>query len=55
MTTKKMKKKATVAGADLWRDREVRDKIEKWVVRDGHGVVRHARDILVQVKSTEIY
>lgn len=40
--------KANVAGANLWRDREEGIKSEKWMVRDRDGVVRHARDILVQ-------
>lgn len=43
-----MKKKAIVAGADLWTERWG-IKSEKWMMRDGQGVGRCARDILVQV------
>ena len=44
-----------MAGAELSRDRKVRIRSEKWLVRGGDGVMRHARGISVQVSSTEIH
>lgn len=38
-------KKPSVAGDELSRDRKVGIRSEKWLVKGGDGVVRHARGI----------